>query len=96
MQTRPIDGGVDVLRQFNASIGYSTESGPEEIGIVNGWIGWRIDDEDLLDAADAISSDAEQLGAAAAAIIDAHPDAFIDNVLLIDRMHLAPWWRVAR
>jgi hypothetical protein len=91
--SRPIDGGVDVLRQFNASIGYSTRSGPDEIGIVSGWIGWGIDDEDLLDAADAISSDAEQLGAAAAEIIDAHPDALIDNVLLIDRMHLVPRWR---
>ena len=90
---RPDDGGVDVLRQFSASIGYNVESGLDEIGLVSGWLGWRIDDEDLLDAADAISSDAEQLGAAAAAIIDAHPDAFIDNVLLIDRMHLAPRWR---
>jgi len=62
------------------------------MGVVSGWIGWRIDDEDLVDAADAISSDAEQLGAAAAAIIDAHPDAFIDNVLLIHRMYLAPKW----
>jgi hypothetical protein len=91
--SRPIDGGVDVLRQFSASIGHSVESGLDEIGFVSGWIGWRIDDEDLLDAADAICSDAERLGSAAAAIIDAHPDAFIDNVLLIDRMHLAPQWR---
>ena len=91
--SRPIDGGVDVLRQFSASIGYSNDSGPEEIGIVSGWIGWRIDDEDLLDAADAISTDAEQLGAAVDAIIDAHPDAFVDNVLLIDRMYVAPQWR---
>jgi hypothetical protein len=34
------------------------------MGVVSGGIGWRIDDEDLVDAADAISSDAEQLGAA--------------------------------
>lgn len=33
--SRPIDGGVDVLRQFSASIGYSTESGPDEIGVVS-------------------------------------------------------------
>lgn len=36
---RPIDGGVDVLREFVASIGYSAESGPEDIGSVRGWIG---------------------------------------------------------
>jgi hypothetical protein len=44
--SRPADGGVDVLREFSASIGYSVESGPDEIGFVSGWIGWRIDDED--------------------------------------------------
>jgi len=91
--SRAVNGGVDVLREFSASIGYSVEAGLDEIGLVSGWIGWRIDGEDLLDAADAISSDAEQLGSVAVAIIDAHPDAFIDNVLLIDRMHLAPQWR---
>jgi len=90
---RPDDGGVDVLRQFSASIGYSVESGLDEIGLGSGWLGGGVDDGDLLHAGGALSSDAEQLGAAAAAIIDAHPDAFIDNVLLIDRMHLAPRWR---
>jgi len=29
--SRPGDGGVDVLRQFSASIGYSVESGLDEI-----------------------------------------------------------------
>ena len=33
---RPIDGGVDVHRELAASIAYSTESGPEEIGSVRG------------------------------------------------------------
>jgi hypothetical protein len=87
---RPVDGGADVLRQFHASVEYSTETGYDQIGTVTGWIGWRIEDEDLYGAADAISADAEPLGAAAAAIIDAQPDAVIDNVLLIDRMHLEP------
>lgn len=90
---RPIDGGVDVLRQFDAVVEYSTDIGYDQIGTVRGWIGWQITDEDLYDAADAISADAEPLGAAAVAIIEAHPDAFIDNVLLIDRMHLDPKWR---
>jgi hypothetical protein len=90
---RPIDGGVDVLRQFDAIVEFRTESGPEAIGSVTGWIGWQIGDEDLHDAVDAISADAEPLGAAAAAIIEANPEQFIDNVLLIDRMHLDPQWR---
>ncbi len=50
---RPIDGGVDVLRQFDATVALSTESGPEEIGSVRGWIGWQIADDDIHDAADA-------------------------------------------
>ncbi len=90
---RPFDGGVDVLRQFSAVVEYSAETGCDEIGRVQGWIGWQIADEDLFDAADAISADAEPLGAAAVAIIAAHPDVFIDNVLLIDRMYLEPKWR---
>lgn len=90
---RPCDGGADILRQFHASVEYSTETGIDRIGGVRGWIGWQIADEDLYDAADAISVDAEALGAAAVAIIEAHPDAFIDNALLIDRMYLEPQWR---
>lgn len=90
---RPFDGGVDVLRRFDASVEYNTESGNEQIGNICGWIGWQIEDDDLYDAADAISADAEPLGAAASAIVEAHPGSFIDNVVLIDRMYLAPQWR---
>lgn len=90
---RPVDGGVDVLRQFVAVVEYGTETGNDQVGTVRGWIGWQIGDEDLHDAADAISADAEILGATAVAIIEAHPEAFIDNVLLIDRMHLGSKWR---
>lgn len=90
---RPADGGVDVLRQFYASVEYSTETGPDQIGTVSGWIGWQIEDEDLYEAADAISADAEPLGATAAEIIEVHPDVFVDTVLLIDRMYLDPKWR---
>jgi len=60
---------------------------------VNGWIGWQIQDEDLFDAADAISSDACGLGYVASKIIDAYPLAFVENALLIDRMYLVPKWR---
>jgi len=93
---RPIDGGVDVLRQFVAGVEYHGESGPEEVGQVCGWIGWSISEEDLADAADAISADAEQLGSAAADIIDTYPENFVDAALLVDRMHLDPKWRGRR
>lgn len=90
---RATDGGVDVLRQFDGDIKYATYSGPESIGTVTGWIGWNMLDEDVHDVADAISSDAEPLGAAAASIIEAHPDEYLATVLLIDRLHLDERWR---
>lgn len=90
---RPPDGGVDVLRQFEAVITYCSEDDEVEIGSVRGWIGWRIDEEDLYEAADAISSDSEALGSTAVEIIQENPDAWIDDVVLIDRMHLEPEWR---
>lgn len=90
---RPLAGDIDLLRQFDAVVEYSTESECEDLGSVRGWISWRIEGDDLYDAADSISSDAEPLGAAAVAIIEAHPDAFVESVVLIDRMHLKPEWR---
>lgn len=92
---RPIDGGVDVLRQFSAGVEYHSDDGPEQIGQVHGWIGWSIFDEDVSDAGDAISTDAHQLGTAAAEIIHDFPDMVID-ALLIDRMYLEPAWRGRR
>ncbi len=93
---RPIDGGVDVLRQFSAEVLYHHESDVEAIGQVHGWIGWSISEVDLADAGDAISGDAEALGVAAVEIIDEYPDTFIDDALLIDRMWLDPKWRGRR
>lgn len=87
---RPIDGGVDVLRQFSAGVDYHGENGTEDIGHVHGWIGWSIFGEDLADAGDAISYDAEGLAVAAVEIIEEHPENVIDSVLLIDRMWLEP------
>lgn len=91
--TRTWGGGDEVLRQFQATVMYDHESGPEEIGSVSGWIGWKIQDEDLFDATDAINSDASGLGYAASSIIDAYPLAFVENALLIDRMYLEPKWQ---
>lgn len=93
---RPIDGGVDVLRQFVAVAECHGDGEPEEVGEVHGWIGWSVLDEDLADAGDAISYDAAQLGSAAAAIQDAYPDNLVDAALLIDRMSLKPNWRGKR
>lgn len=90
---RPIDGGADVLRQFTADVTYVGEYDDEAIGGVMGWIGWQILDDDVHDAADAISGDAETLGQAAEQIIEAYPENYIDTVLLIDRMHIDPKWR---
>lgn len=92
---RPVDGGVDVLRQFVAGVQYQ-ERGPEEVGQVCGWIGWSIFEEDSADAADAISADAEQLGGAAADTIETYPENFVDAALLVDRMYLDPKWRGRR
>jgi hypothetical protein len=94
--SRPIDGGVDVLRHFAAGVDYRGESGMEDVGQVHGWIGWSIHDEDLADAADAIRFDAAQVGTAAADIIDTYPENYIDAVLLIDRMYLESEWRGKR
>lgn len=90
---RPIDGGEDVLRQFHSEIMYEAESEPINIGSVLGWIGWKIADEDVHDTADAIGSDAEALGSAVREILRSYPNKFIDNALLIDRIHLATQWR---
>lgn len=64
--SRPIDGGIDVLRQLQVDIEY----GDESIGGIIGWIGFEIGDEDMQDAGDAISYDAEALGVAAADIME--------------------------
>jgi hypothetical protein len=90
---RPVDGGVNVLRQFHANVEYSGRSQTVAIGQVMGWIGLRIADADIADAADAISQDAAILGAVAAKIIDSRADLWIESALLIDRIHLDPAYR---
>lgn len=92
---RAMDSGVDVLRQFSAEVNYYVSDTGDDIslGTVRGWIGWRIADEDIHDAADAISSDAEALGGIAAAIMRERPDLWIDSVLMVDRIYLEPAYR---
>ncbi|WP_051136683.1 hypothetical protein [Luteimicrobium xylanilyticum] len=84
------------LRTFSAVVDACSPLQMVEIGMVRGWIGWGALDEDVQDAADAISSDAEALGATAAQIIGAHPEQWVDSVVLVDRMHLEPRWRHQR
>ncbi|WP_163541989.1 hypothetical protein [Occultella kanbiaonis] len=91
--TRSFVGEESFLRQFSATVSYQSDSGPQEIGSVWGWIGWQSDEEDIFDAADAISHDAMTLGAAAVEIVQSNPDVFIDNILLIDRMEIGAQYR---
>ncbi|WP_166355037.1 hypothetical protein [Phytoactinopolyspora limicola] len=89
----PIDGGFDLFRQF-----YATISTVDEVGIcgLSGWVGWRIAYEDLHDAADAISADAEPLGCVAQRIQIDREDRGqgpADNALFVDRMGLEPQYR---
>ncbi|CAM3466722.1 N-acetyltransferase [Isoptericola cucumis] len=84
------------LRQFSAVVTAYDALRTVEIGTVRGWIGWDALKEDVHDAADAVSTDAETLGATAAHIIRVHPEQWIDTVVLVDRMHLDPQWRHQR
>lgn len=82
-----IDGGLmDLLRSFRADV-YDLVAG-ETIGEVLGWIGWRIQHEDLAAAGDLHDDDALNLGRAAEQIIDEHPNRFLDTVLFIQNMQL--------
>lgn len=86
---------AEALREFAVSIQLNDSVGTS-VGLMTGWIGWAITYDDLYDAADAISADAEPLGAAADQIqlyrdeIDAER---MDTALLIDRMSLDPQYR---
>ena len=63
---RAEDGGHDLLRSFRVHVQLWGEyaDAPLTIGTVTGWIGWEVWNENVWEAADAISSDAEPLGAA--------------------------------
>jgi hypothetical protein len=70
--SRAVDGDYDVLRSFSAVItcGENSEGECLEAGVITGFVGWRVFNEDVWEAADAISADAEVLGAAAREIIE--------------------------
>ncbi|WP_148061600.1 hypothetical protein [Cellulomonas sp. PhB143] len=92
---RVLDDESSFLRDFSAVVvdGDSPTTPAAALGVVGGWIGWDALDEDVHGAADAVSSDAEALGATAADIIAAYPERWVDTVVLVDRMWLEPRWR---
>jgi hypothetical protein len=94
---RVLDSESSFLREFSADVVDDNSSAPPAVlGMVSGWLGLDALDEDVHDAADAVSSDAEALGATASEIIAAHPEQWIDTVVLVDRMWLEPQWRHRR
>jgi hypothetical protein len=97
--SRAVDGDYDVLRSFSAVItcGENSEGECLEAGVITGFVGWRVFNEDVWEAADAISADAEVLGAAAREIIEWLGDEYwIDTVLFVDRVGLHPEFRGRR
>lgn len=89
------DGEHNLLRSFKAGIGIAEPLGDElvEIGSCSGWFARRGDMDLLVDAADSIDQECYELGCAAARIIDAHSEGFLDTALLLNRMTLAEHWR---
>lgn len=90
---RPFDGGLDLLRQVHVELEYDDGSSTTSLGHVSGWIAWNFGDESLQEAGDAVNADAEALGAAADDIVESRPNAWIDSVLMVDRMFLEPEYR---
>lgn len=85
-----------VLANFVAHFYYRDDSDEEQaIGMITGWIGWSIAEDDLADAADAVSADSAYIGRIAADALDAvrEDDPFVDDVLLIDRLQIEPEYR---
>lgn len=92
------DGGLDLLREFDADILLYEEADgdPKTIGNVKGLVGWRINTEDLWDATDAISADVEPLGGAANEIrewLAETEDVTIDSALFIELVQINKDWR---
>lgn len=89
------DDPLGVLKQFRARFStYDDADDEQDVGSLVGWIGWRVLDEDVADAADAISSDAAYIGYVAAQLLeDDANDSLIEDVVLIDRMWIEPEFR---
>lgn len=83
------DAGV--LNRFNAC--FFIYDDDQTVGRLTGWIGWRVLDEDLADAADEISADSSHIGYVAAQLLKDQDDSWIEDVVLLDRVWIAPEFR---
>lgn len=91
---RPVDGGVGLLRTFDAEVNLFVDETEEEvcIGTVSGWIDWKTWAENLLDGADAISTDASTLAGGAAKWMKRNGD-YADTALLVDSVFIEEEYR---
>lgn len=91
---RPVDGGVGLLRTFDAEVNIFVDETEEDvcIGGVSGWIGWKTWAENLLEGADAISTDASTLADGAAKWMKRHGDS-VDTTLLVDSVFIEEEYR---
>lgn len=89
----PTGGGGrgDALRPFSAAVVVEGPE-PEQIGTVAGYVGWRIDDIDIWDAADHVSTDIERLGVAAREINE-QADPLMRQALFVESMTIYPQFR---
>jgi len=85
-----------LLAGFGARFYERDESGVEDaIGIITGWIAWSTLGADIADAADSISDDAAHIGyIASLALAEVQAaDPFVEDALLIDRLHIEKGYR---
>lgn len=92
---RAIDGEAGLYRGFTAQVVVFNADADESmpLGEVTGWIGWHLSAREIIDGADAISSDAERMGSVAGEIHlqDARqPRVDRRNIILIDTVEVWP------
>lgn len=80
------DAGV--LNRFDAR--FSSYDDDQTVGSLTGWIGWRVLDENLADAADEISADSSYIGYVAAQLVGDQSGSWIEDVVLLDRAWITP------
>lgn len=87
------DGGYDLFRLISVSVNFIGESETHEIGRLTGLIGWGLSTDEIVEASDAISTEAAELGWAAAKISEAHPEMWCDTVVILQLLELQPAYR---
>jgi hypothetical protein len=66
----------------------------EMVGLLCGWIGWRVMGDDIADVADAISADSAYIGSVAATLLEEDESGeLVEDVVLVDRMWIEPPFR---